>query len=221
MLFASMLLLPSPSRTPAPTMNFLDDVQNWLLSVGPDFVGEDELSPLAQAAVNDICRPDGWTIKCEIGSEPARRVGGSGTLAKGSSSTGNIDLKLQFSVDEGYSPPQGPVKLLRSSRFFQDVGFWKVDADTDDGVPQQVQWRLRTSEEGITLGGQELVPKGDCYFNALCTAFDGEPATVTLGNGRITVKEEIGANVGIFNAKGILAEFKIVGVFDAAKARAE
>ena len=44
---------------------------------------------------------------------------------------------------------------------------------------------------------------------------------MTLGNGRITVKEEIGANVGIFNAKGILAEFKIVGVFDAAKARAE
>ena len=106
--------------------------------------------------------------------------------------------------------------LARSSKYFADVGFWKVQADADDGAPEQVQWRLDcANEEGLTLGGQTLLPKGSVYFNALYSGGVG------LERGRITVKEEIGQDFGIFNAKGILAEFKIVGTFEAVKLKEE
>ena len=42
-----------------------------------------------------------------------------------------------------------------------------------------------------------------------------EDVVVTLERGRITVKEDIGVNTPVFNARGILAEFKIVGTFEA------
>ena len=93
-----------------------------------------------------------------------------------------------------------------------------MEADADDGVPQQVQWRLQTSEaEGLVLGGDTLCPAGPVYFNALFKAANGG----SLERGRITVKEEIGQDFGIFNAKGILAEFKIVGTFEAVKLKEE
>ena len=211
------LLLLAPSAAPRagmPRMGFFD----WLL---PDYDAEG-LSPEAIAAVEDICRPSGWDVKCEIGSEVARSVGGSGQLASGpASGTAVLDLRLCFALDKGYSPPQGPVRLARSSRYFSEVGFWKVDADTDGGVPEQVQWRLQTLDDGLVLGGQTLVPPGPCYFNMLYTPADGDGAGGgggSLEKGRITVKEEIGVNTGIFQAKGILAEFKIVGTCSAARA---
>ena len=48
----------------------------------------------------------------------------------------------------------------------------------------------------------------------MCSAPEGRPEAITLSDGRITVKEDVGADVGIFRAKGILAEFKIVGTFE-------
>lgn len=183
--------------------------------------GEDEInSPEATAAIEELCRPDGWEVKCEIGSEPARSVGGSGTLAKSSSSTAAINLRLGFGVDEGYVPPQGGVSLLAPSRFFSDEsprGFWKVDDDGDDGFPRQVQWRLRTSdsEAGLVLGGDTLLPPGAVYFNAKCepTGRTDGPG-IRLYAGRITIKEDLGLNTPIFQGRGILAEFKIVGTFE-------
>ena len=213
----SALLMLAPPATPRagiPHMGFFD----WLL---PDY-DDMGLGPEAIAAVEDICRPSGWDVKCEIGSEVARSVGGSGQLASSrASGTAVLDLRLSFALDKGYSPPQGPVRLARSSRYFSEVGFWKVDADTDDGVPEQVQWRLQT-DDGLVLGGQTLVPPGPCYFNMLYTPADGDGDGAggggSLDKGRITVKEDIGVNTGIFQAKGILAEFKIVGTCSAARA---
>ena len=200
-----LALLPTP-RSPPPRLLF-----DWLRTVGPDYDAE-ELSPEAAAAVSDICCQEGWDLRCEIGSAVAKGLGGSGELAKGpTTGTAVLDICITFSLDEGYDPPQGPTRLRKSSRFFDDVGFWKVDADTDDGVPQQVQWRLQ-SGEGVELGGQALLPPGPVYFNALCRVQpDG---SVALEKGRITVKEDIGVNTGIFQGRGILAEFKIVGSFE-------
>jgi len=89
-----------------------------------------------------------------------------------------------------------------------------VDATDESGMPTAVQWRLSCS--GISAGGDEdeLVPQGSLYCNALLTVrADGG---ITLGDGRLTVKEELGISgaPSIVNAKGILAEFKIVGSFD-------
>ena len=105
-------------------------------------------------------------MRCEIGSEVARSVGGSGSLAmaKEGSSTGVLSLRLRFSVDDGYAPPQGAVALLRESKFFPSAasaapadtstrreGFWKLGEDDDDGVPRQIQWRLQTGADGLAL----------------------------------------------------------------------
>jgi hypothetical protein len=209
----------APARSPPPRMLF-----DWLRSVGPDYTVEDDLSPRATAVLNSIRQPAGWEVRCEIGSAVAKALGGSGTLATGpETSNAALELRLSFGLDEGYVPPQGPVKLLRASRYFDEVGFWKVDSDTDDGVPQQVQWRLQ-SPSGLELGGQTLLPPGAVYFNALCTVAEGasgadEDVVVTLERGRITVKEDIGVNTPVFNARGILAEFKIVGTFECVRGR--
>ena len=44
-----------------------------------------------------------------------------------------------------------------------------------------------------------------------------EFGSLELTFGRITVKEALGADTPIFSARGILAEFKIVGVFECAQ----
>jgi len=188
---------------------------DWLTAPAPPYEDDDDLSPNAAAAFEAICRPDGWLVKCEIGSNIARSVGGSGELAKGSSSTAAIEFLMSFSRDRGYVPPQGPVTLLRQSRFLntQRPGFWKLESDDDDGVPKTIQWRLQTAEEGLQLGGDVLVPPGPLFFNARC-AWNSATKQVTLSDGRLTVKEDIGINTGLFQARGILAEFKIVGTFE-------
>ena len=202
-----------PRRTTTPSLGLLDDLQQyWQSLTDLDAAMSDE----AEAAYAEICRADGWQCRCEIGSEVAKSVGGSGSLAKGpASSTAALDLRLCFSLDEGYSPPQGQVRLVGSSRFFEPTGFWKVQADADGGEPEQLQWRLQCLDGGLVLGGQTLLPAGPVYFNALYDTTSG------LEKGRITVKEDIGSDVGLFRAKGILAEFKIVGVFDVARGRTD
>ena len=171
---------------------------------------EDDLSVEAAAAFEALFREDGWLIRCQIGSEAARAVGGSGELARGSTSTAAIDFPMSFSRDAGFVPPQGSVNLIRASRFLAPKpGFWKLESDDDDGVPQTVQWRLH-SEQGMRLGEDVLVPPGPIYFNARCEWKEGR---LTLYDGRLTVKEDVGIDVGLFKAKGILAEFKIVGTF--------
>ena len=97
-------------------------------------------------------------------------------------------------------------------------------------VPTQVQLRLRSL--GISSAGESVVPPGAVYLNAK-VAYDPVRAAaptpnaegLTLYDGRVTVKEDVGGFGGfsggpIFSAKGILAEFKIVGTFEASPAEA-
>jgi hypothetical protein len=197
-------------------------LMDWLSSLS----GDELISPAAESTLTELCRPEGWRVRCEIGQEVARAVGGSGALAKGGvSSTALLDLRLQFALDDGYAPPQGSVTLLKESRFFvNEPGFWKVEADDDDGTPQQISWRLRVGDAGLLVDGDRalLAPGQNVYFNAMSSWTEGGVARGTDGGlilnaGRITVKEDIGINVGLFDARGILAEFKIVGVFECSR----
>ena len=185
----------------AARMGLFDSVGAWFDEA---LNGDECLSPEAAAAIDALCRADGWSCKCEIGSSVARSVGGSGSLATGpTTSTAVLNLRLGFALDEGYAPPQGGCSLLKPSKFLSadqpTRGFWKVDDDGDDGFPRQVQWRLNTKEaDGLTMaGGDVLLPPGAVYFNAKC-ASRADGAGITLGDGRITIKEDLGANVGIF-----------------------
>ena len=73
-----------------------------------------EASLSAQEVVRLLCRPAGWTFRCEIGSGPAQAVGGTGELAMRREATSTIGatFTLAFSLDAGYDPPQGGVELL-------------------------------------------------------------------------------------------------------------
>ena len=59
------------------------------------------------------------------------------------------------------------------------------------------------------------VPVGTLVEEGRRAPGDDEAARpIALGRGRVTVKEDIGVNTGIFQGRGILAEFKLVGSFD-------
>lgn len=217
--FVHMLPLAPPSSLPASTRSGRPQL-GWL-----DWLTEDEpQSEEATAAFAALCRADGWAVRCELGADVARSLGGSGALARGgdeSSPTAQLDLTLRFALDEGYLPPQGGVQLLSRSRWItaEPRGFWKVDADEVGGVPTYLQWRL-SCPEGLEASGQQVLPPGPLYFNArssLSSGADGLPR-LRLSDGRLTVKEELGANTPLFSAKGILAEFKIVGQFSCREA---
>ena len=145
---------------------------DWLTQEGSN---DDDLSPHAAAAFDELCCESGWVIKCELGSDVARKFGGSGQLAKASTPTVCIDFALGFYRDQGFSPPQGPVRLLRDSRYLDCArpGYWKLDADDDDGVPQTIQWRMRTCEQGLKIGDDQLVPndiQGDVEYGVTAEA---------------------------------------------------
>lgn len=123
---------------------------------------EPEPSPLAESTVLDVCRADGWDIKCTIGPDIARELGGTGALAKLQSGADvRLDYSVAFILEAGYSPPQGTLQLLSPSRFLSTStaeeearlappgespkiakGFWTVDSTDDNDVPTAVRWRM-------------------------------------------------------------------------------
>jgi len=180
-----------------------------------DLFKDFEPSQEKAAVMAELCRPDGWDVRCEIGSGVAKSVGGSGALAKANSQDVRLELSLaldQYTEERYQDPPQGALRFLRQSRFFEPEseiieGFFKIEADAE-GVPTYVQWRTKCL--GIESVG---LPAGSLYFNAKIVR-DGDRCTLEAG--RLTVKEEIGVNTPLFpTARGILAEFKIVGTFEA------
>jgi hypothetical protein len=201
--------------------------RGWLDWLSP----AEEQSEDSSVLLEELCRESGWDVQCEIGAANARRLGGTGKLASGDATGADVglDLRLRFLLDSGFEPPQGSVELLRPSRFFDEApgavrGFWKVDADDDAGVPTAVQWRLSCT--GLNASGNILVSPGPLYFNAKVEQPVGGIAGrqgvgttgVRMGDGRITVKEDLGVNL-LFQARGILAEFKIVGSFECSPAK--
>lgn len=172
-----------------------------------------------------VCREDGWDVRCTLGAQVARELGGTGALAKQKTAASNVglDFSVAFEQDEGFDPPQGTVRLLSQSRLLASStveeeaaraepgekpavakGFWTVDTTDDEEVPTSVRWRLQCA--GITVGDDELVPPGPLYFNALVAqqppdSTAARTCPVSLGSGRVTVKEEIGVNA-VFRARG-------------------
>ena len=71
---------------------------------------EEPASPQVAATISGLCRPGGWTVRCSVGSEVARELGGTGTLSKeDGTGTLGLDFAVAFSLDEGFEPPQGSV----------------------------------------------------------------------------------------------------------------
>ena len=69
---------------------------------------EEPASPQVAATISGLCRPGGWTVRCSVGSEVARELGGTGTLSKeDGTGTLGLDFAVAFSLDEGFEPPQG------------------------------------------------------------------------------------------------------------------
>ena len=200
-------LRPSPPRAPPARLNWLADL------FSPDAAD----SAAAELVLSELCEPE-WAIRCELGAAVASSLGGSGSLARGrtdASTDVRLDCGVRFEIDAGFDPPQGTVRLARPSRLLAAEGFWKVSETDDRDVPKAISWRLQST--GIRAGEEELVPRGPLYFNALLEG-DGSTLPLQLTAGRLTVKEDLGADVGIFRARGILAEFKIVGAFEAQRA---
>eukprot|EP00316_Scyphosphaera_apsteinii_P008932 CAMPEP_0119308018 /NCGR_PEP_ID=MMETSP1333-20130426/8355_1 /TAXON_ID=418940 /ORGANISM="Scyphosphaera apsteinii, Strain RCC1455" /LENGTH=245 /DNA_ID=CAMNT_0007311699 /DNA_START=77 /DNA_END=814 /DNA_ORIENTATION=+ len=200
-------------------------VQGWLQQQWQDIMqlwADPEESEAAKRVTSELCRPDGWTIQCDIGAAVARAAGGTGTLARQSSSAEiRLDLRVALDLDAGYEPPQGSVRLLSSSRLLNSSrGFWKVDATDEEDMPTALQMRLSCKD--IEVSGETLVPAGALYFNALIDQSNsaGAASAVRLSRGQLTVKEDLGVNLGLFNPRGILAEFKLIGTFRATAADA-
>ena len=179
-----------------------------------DLFKDFEPSPEKAAVMAELCRPDGWDVRCEIGSGVAKSVGGSGALAKANSQDVRLELSLaldQYTEERYQDPPQGALRFLRPSRFFEPEsdaieGFFKIEADNDEGVPT---YAGRTKRLGIESVG--------CQRDRSSTPRSCATAIAARSRrGGLTVKEEIGLNTPIFpTARGILAEFKIVGTFEA------
>ena len=168
-----------------------------------------------------ITNPAGWDLSLEIGSQVAKKLGGTGELARGDVMTFKIGVTVQLALDEGYDPPQGSVFILSDSNIFKGEGFWSVSEDNDQGVPTSIQFNLKCPQ-GIKVSGELVIPPGNLYVNLkiqsdapqqgkLIGGLDG----VSLYNGRLTVKEDIKSSFMLTAYNGILAEFKIVGTCSA------
>lgn len=53
----------------------------WLSKLAALFEDEVETAE-ARAAIESLCLPSGWRMRCSIGSDVARALGGSGSLSK-------------------------------------------------------------------------------------------------------------------------------------------
>lgn len=104
-----------------------------------DVFREVEESEDKARVVKAITTPGGWDLNLEIGSTIAKKLGGSGEMAKGDVMNVNIGVAVRMTEDEGYDPPQGSVFIESYSNIFKGEGFWSVLEDTDEGVPTAIQ----------------------------------------------------------------------------------
>ena len=103
MLLPPTLVLLTHRRLPPP-LPITMDAPWWNLW------SEEPANPQVAATISGLCRPGGWTVRCSVGSEVARELGGTGTLSKeDGTGTLGLDFAVAFSVDEGFEPPQGSV----------------------------------------------------------------------------------------------------------------
>ena len=192
----------------------------------------DTLWPRSSAVaecVQEICREDGWDIRCTLGSEAAQglrsraedKTGAPVAKAMQNVTCGDVGLEITvaFELEPGSDPgsrlrSQGTVVLVGTSRYLSTAmatGDWKVTSRDDDDVPTAIRWRLHCSE--LVVGGSILVPQGPVYFNAFTTA-ERRQRGLDVGSGRVTVREDSSVLSALFGTRGLIEEFKTVGRFE-------
>lgn len=137
-----------------------------------------------------------------------------------------VACKVIFSEDEGYEPPQGPIKVVNSNYLGSDMSFWKLDEDPEaEGFDKAGFWiwglfeepkypfillQMEVTQDIQTADG--VVPKGTVYGQGKVTR-DKETG-VTLTEGVLTLREPVRMKVDLLGlSEGILAEIKPVGTF--------
>jgi hypothetical protein len=189
----------------------------WDLFASPD---AKRPSAALLSVEQSLCRRGGWDLRCEVGPEAARAVGGTGALARRRDSQGGVALSISLVLerDQRLAVPSGPARLVRPSRFFAPVGSWQVEAvDEATMAPSAIAFQLLCT--GLESGGEVLVKQGPVYLRAsverdtaagrvleLSGGGAGGEAAVRLVGGTIAVEEDIGLG---------FAEFKLVGAFEA------
>lgn len=189
----------------------------WDLLAPPD---AERPSAALLSVERSLCRRGGWDLRCEVGPEAARAVGGTGALARRRDLQGGIGLSVSLVLerDERLAVPSGAARLVRPSRFFAPVGSWQVEAvDEATMVPSAIGLKLLCT--GLESGGEVLVEEGPVYLRAsverdaaagrvleLSGGGAGGEVAVRLVGGTIAVEEDIGLG---------FAEFKLVGAFEA------
>ncbi|KAJ1630356.1 hypothetical protein T492DRAFT_1003874, partial [Pavlovales sp. CCMP2436] len=200
--------VPSELPQPGPS-SWLDQLR--VLFDGP----QPEVTPELQSLVDFLTCPSGFSLRMTLGSAPARSAGGSGSLARGSSATVQLELPVKLSIDgssaTGFDPFQGDVLITKVSKYFATPpSFWVAEYERpDDPVP--TLWQLRVSCSAIDASGDNLVPEGPIFFSCNIgrgRPREGRPGQWELTGGKITVKEDVAGT------RGILAEYKVVGVFN-------
>ena len=176
-----------------------------------------ELSPAAAAVVAELCREEGWDIELELGSLPARAAGGTGTLVRSSQASPPSASPRACASGATRASIRPKARCGSSGRRGCSTtrGVLEGRGRRRTGVPRAVQMKLEAAGAGIVACDVALVPPGPVYLNARVASPDGAP--LELRDGKVTVKEDVGGAF-VFDARGILAEYKIVGTFEAAPA---
>ena len=217
LLIVSHVLPPTHSRVTVPRMGLFDIL--W------------PSSPAIAATVDDICRDDGWEVRCTLGVQAARSLRsraedrtGAPLPAAMQASTEAVDVGLQFSVAFDLEPgadagsrsrTQGSTRLLSESRYLSispATGTWQVTSRDDDEVPTAIRWCLQCAE--VAASGETIVEEGaTLYFTALTTA-ERRQRGLDVGNGRVAIREDSSMLSALFGTRGLIEEFKTIGRFE-------
>eukprot|EP00752_Nemacystus_decipiens_P007428 g6640.t1 len=118
-----------------------------------------------------------------------------------------------------------PVRLVFCCKFAEDDFILEVEGDhrfVKRGYVWEPDRNEKDDKEFITfiaqVEGLSAVPDGRIYMNAYIDTIKGEDGKTRykFSEGAVTIKEVINKSFwGIFNTAGLLAQFKVVGTWDA------
>mmetsp|Transcript_6707 Transcript_6707/g.16746 ORF Transcript_6707/g.16746 Transcript_6707/m.16746 type:complete len:142 (+) Transcript_6707:145-570(+) len=132
--------------------------------------------------------------------------------------TVTVGCKVRLERDEGYFPPQGTVYVSNSTYFKEQdggemKGLWRIEDEDSEGTASKISMSLKVPD-GIKVSGEDLVPPGFLYANMRMA--EKRDQGLSLYDGRVTVKEDVGSSFLLTPYNGLIAEYKIVGTCEAA-----
>ena len=187
-------------------------------------------SPVIAATVEDICRADGWDVKCTIGLQAASglrsraedRTGAPLSASIEQSTAGDVGLQFSvaFDLEPGADPgsrftTQGNARLLSESRYLSTspaTGTWQATSRDDDEVPTAIRWSLQCAE--VTVSGGTVVADGTTLFFTALTTAERRERGLDVGNGRVAIREDSSMLSALFGTRGLIEEFKTIGRFE-------